>query len=162
MTPTPSTPEQKPIAKAENARGGGIRLDSAIDNLLSRQAKKLKMSEGKYASAAIAYFAQNGINPTTVEQHNLVTLRSKVGEADIAGRKYTAEVGNRIVAIIRSFESQLYTMLHAQQTNTFTYLERIEEAIIDHLLGLESKLLTPMFERVVRTGVENFMVRRMA
>lgn len=76
-------------------------------------------------------------------------------------REHNANIANRLVGIIRTFERNLGTLVQQQQAGTFKYLESIERNILGYLMNIEENLLTTILERVVRGNVENHMNRVM-
>ncbi|AMR25509.1 hypothetical protein A0257_22735 (plasmid) [Hymenobacter psoromatis] len=134
-------------------------ITNAAHSQLNKATKNLPISNGEYASAAIEYFALSGLDPTAAQTKGLVAIGAKVGEASYEIRKQGAEIGNRIVAIQRVFERELFKFLQAQQTGIVGYLERIETNILDHQVAVESQMLAPMMERLVRTGIDSHITR---
>jgi hypothetical protein len=139
--------------------GPPLRITAEADRILVQQAGKLKLSKGKYASAAIAYFATNGLDPTKAGVSELAQLRTLIGESAYEVRKQNADIGNRLVAIIRTWEANQYKFMQTQHIGVVGYLEDIEANILNHQVAVESQLLAPMMERLVRTGVETHMTR---
>lgn len=108
-----------------------------------------------FASAAICYFTENGLDPTQVSaQVEGVKTRAEVNEASFDIRKQGAEIGNRVVAIMRTFERELFKVLEAQQTGTVGFLARIEENLLNHQVAVETQVLAPLLERTIKSGVE--------
>ncbi|MGI4873070.1 MAG: hypothetical protein ACRYFX_18075 [Janthinobacterium lividum] len=161
MEPSPTPKASSASEKESKSKGFTVGLEPDASRQVAAQAKKLKISKSRYASAAISYFAQSGLDPTSQEMNGLISVRKKVGEDGQNTRKWMADVGNRIVAIVRAFEGILYKLLQGQQANTFAYLERIEANILAHQVEVESRVLAPMLERIVKANVESFMNRRL-
>lgn len=129
-----------------------IKIEKGVAHSLAVQAKKLKLSKGKFASAAIGYFLDTGLNPTAKRVTNLAELAQHVEAETRKGRAEVADVGNRLYALLRSWEKQLYNFLQAQQIGTMSYLERIEQNILAHQVAVESELLAPLIELVMKGG----------
>jgi hypothetical protein len=154
---SPST--VKPARKAASGSSDVVRLEPSVARKLEGQAQKLKMSKGTYASAAIDYFATNGLDPTSQETQGLISVQAKMSEVGLEIRKQNADIGNRLVAILRTWESNQYKFQQAQQAGILGYLEEIESNILNHQVAVESQLLAPMLERLVRGGIETHMTR---
>ncbi|RZK28270.1 MAG: hypothetical protein EOO61_22300, partial [Hymenobacter sp.] len=137
-------------------------VTTAAHNLMDKAAKKLKISNIDYASAAIAYFATNGLDPTSQETQGLISVQAKMSEVSLEIRKQNVDIGNRLVAILRAWEANQYKFLQAQQNGVFEYLENIEANILNNQGAMESRVLAPLFQRVVRNGVETHLTRRLA
>ena len=118
---SPDTPESPNGDKKRTSTvtGNAVRVTPQAFGQLGKQAKKLNLTNMEYASAAIQYFTQSGLDPTSQEMNGLISVRKKVGEDGQNTRKWMADVGNRIVAILRAFETILYKLLQGQQANTF-------------------------------------------
>lgn len=126
---------------------------------MDKAAKKLKISNIDYASAAIAYFATNGLDPTSQETQGLISVQAKMSEVSLEIRKQNVDIGNRLVAILRAWEANQYKFLQAQQNGVFEYLENIEANILNNQGAMESRVLAPLLQRVVRNGVEAHLTR---
>ena len=123
------------------------------------QARKLKMSKSKYASAAIAYFAGTGLDPTKEQTVGLAGVNAKVDKETLAVRAQNVEIGNRLIGIIRGWEKNLYTFMQQQQQTTYGYLEQIESNILQHQVMVETNLLAPMVEQLFKANLESFITR---
>lgn len=136
-----------------------VAVDEEAYVQVSQCAKKLKMSKTKFASAAIEFFAKSGLNPTKETQASLGAIGQKVEGSTTELRAHNADIGNRLYGLVRGFERALYTFQQQQQLTTYTYLELIESNILRHLTSLESGLLTPMLEQVMRSKFESLASR---
>jgi hypothetical protein len=164
MDEQPDIPAQRPAKRrtkkeATNWASKSVALESDAHSTLDKAAKKLGLSNAKYASAAIRYFTQNGLDPTKAGVSELAQLRTQIGESAYEVRKQNADIGNRLVAIIRTWEANQYKFMQTQHVGVVGYLEDIEANILNHQVAVESQLLAPMMERLVRTGVETHMTR---
>jgi hypothetical protein len=145
--------------KASQGKGFTVGVDADAHRSVEAQAKKLNMSKSKYASAAIAYFATNGLDPCSQETQGLISVQAKMSEVGLEIRKQNVDIGNRLVAILRTWESNQYKFMQQQQVGVLDYLEDIETNILNHQVAVESQLFAPMLERLVRSGVETHMNR---
>lgn len=146
-----------------------VKLDATAGRLLEAQADKLGISKSSYASAAIAYFAANGLDPT--QDHTSLTALSQqmkegfalLGVAVTDGvanvRIHNADIGNRLYALVRNFERTLYAFEQQQQLTTYSYLEAIESNLLRHLVAIDSDVFQPLFEHLFRTEQEAFITR---
>jgi hypothetical protein len=164
MDEQPDIPAQRPAKRrtkkeATNWASKSVALESDAHSTLDKAAKKLGLSNAKYASAAIRYFTQNGLDPTKAGVSELAQLRTQIGESAYEVRKQNADIGNRLVAIIRTWEANQYKFMQTQHVGVLGYLEDIEANILNHQVAVESQLLAPIMERLVRTGVETHMTR---
>jgi hypothetical protein len=134
-------------------------VTGAAHNMMGKAAKKLGMSNTDYTSAAIAYFAENEPDPRKVSKSSLAKIENRVVQETYDVREHNANIGNRIVSIIRTFERNMGTLIQQQQAGTFKYLEGIERNILTYLVNIEENLFGTMLERVLSNGVESHMSR---
>ncbi|RSK43166.1 BfmA/BtgA family mobilization protein [Hymenobacter rigui] len=144
-------PREQSVAETQSTL---LRITSDTDRILAQQAKKLKMSKGKYASAAIAYFAENGLDPTKAAAQSFAHVTKTVAQEARSIRVQNVDIGNRLIAIIRTFEKSLYGFMQQQQGGSLNYLEQIESGILRHQVALETNYLMPLVEMLVQTNVE--------
>ncbi|RZK34688.1 MAG: hypothetical protein EOO61_13155 [Hymenobacter sp.] len=134
-----------------------VKLDNTAARLLDAQAEKLGISKMDYASAAIAYFATNGLDPTQEQislSERVASVGRKVGEGVANVRGHNADIGNRLFALVRGFEKNLYDFLQQQQLSNSIHLELIESNILRHQVSVERELLVPMIERLVKANAD--------
>ena len=162
MEPTPNNTPRSTQKKTSEGPSDNIRLDPSANRQLTAHAKKLKVSKSKYASAAIAYFAETGLDPTKERLHGLANVSSKVAEETLAVRHQNVEIGNRLIAILRGWEKTLYGFLQQQQAGTLNYLQQIESNILAHQVQSESTYLSPMVEQMFRVNLEANTTRNLA
>ena len=130
---------------------------------------KLRLTKSAYASAAVRYFADQGLDPTRSE--SVATLQElvkqnrelslKIDSIQETARKQSADIGNRLVGMWRVLEKNLYTHLATEQSALLLYLEAIEGNIMNTIVGTESEYLWPLMERVIRGATDSLMGRRM-
>jgi hypothetical protein len=136
-----------------------IRLEPAANRQLTASAKKLKMSKSKYASAAIAFFAESGLDPTAERPEGLAGIGRKVDKETLAVRQQNVDIGNRLIGIIRGWEKNLYGFMQQQQVATNLYLENIESNLLKHQVAVETNFLVPMLEQII-TGSKDAYIGR--
>lgn len=159
MEPEKRKAGRPPRRKPEEKLGNSIKIEDEAARVLEIQAKKLKVTKGKFASAAIAYCVAAGINPLDEQVTSLASLGLKV-EAGVASvRAHNADIGNRLFALTRSFEKTVYLFMQQQEHNTNLYLEGIEGNIMRRLVSMEENLLSPLIEHVMR-GAEDALIGR--
>jgi hypothetical protein len=154
MNPSPRKAERSAPKRTTEKASDNIRLEPVANQQLTAHAKKLKMSKTKYASAAIAFFAESGLDPTAERPGGLADVNAKVSIETLAVRRQNADIGNRLMGIMRTWEKSLYGFLQEQQAGTLSYLEQIENNIIQHQVAVESELLAPMVELIISGSVE--------
>jgi len=148
-------PKGTPLA----ADGKSVKLLPDVDVQLSKAAKKLKMTKSNFASAAVAYFTETGLDPRKVSKASLAKIENRVVQEAYDVREHNANIGNRLVSIIRTFERNMGTMIQQQQAGTFKYLEGIERNILTYLVNIEENLFSTILERVLSNGIESNMTR---
>ncbi|MBT9395230.1 hypothetical protein KLP40_18825 [Hymenobacter sp. NST-14] len=161
--------QQKPGRKVVHGETSTIGLEKEVFHQLEKAAKGFKISKTVYASAAVRFFASQGLDPTLPHEvtlpemaEKLAMLSLKIDTLQEGARKQSADIGNRLVAIWRTLERNLYTHLGGEQNALYVYLERIEENLLSKLSATESQYLWPLMERVLRGGVDGTASRRMS
>lgn len=117
------------------------------------------MSKHKYASAAIAFFAESGLDPTAERPQGLASVGLKVGEGVASVRAHNADIGNRLYALVRGFEKTIYLFMQQQQLATNSYLESIESNLLRQLVSMEVNKLEPMMEQIIKAKFEGYAGR---
>ena len=143
---------------AENT-GPSLKLSVEADRLLSTQSKKLKLSKRQYASAAVVFFAENGLNPAVERPFGLAAVESKVGKESKNTQNHNAEIGNRVIAIMRGFERNSYDFHRQHEVSQAVYFEKMERNILQYLVNIENKMLKPMIEELFKCNIETFYTR---
>jgi predicted DNA-binding protein len=92
---------------------------------LESATSKSGITKSKFASAAIAYFIDNGLDPLKAGVSELAQLRTLVGETTYEIRKQNVDIGNRLVAIMRTWEANQYKFMQTQQGGIVGYLESL-------------------------------------
>lgn len=152
-----STPEN-PAKKTSNT----VRLDPLANQQLTTHAKKLKIGKSAYASAAVAYFAERGLNPTAELPQTLADIRKLVVQEARTTRVQQVDIGNRIISINKTWEKALYGFLQQQQGTTLDYLEQIESSILQHQVAIALNRLLPMIELMISCSTEAYIGRVIA
>ncbi|MGI4733659.1 MAG: hypothetical protein ACRYG7_00600 [Janthinobacterium lividum] len=159
MEPATSTDATNQNKKGASGKGFTVGIDADAHRHVTAQAKKLKISKSEYASAAIAFFAQSGLDPTKELPADLATVSQKV-EAGVSNvRTHNADIGNRLFALTRGFEKTIYQFMQQQQHATYAYMESVESNLLRHLVALETNLLNPMIAEIVKGNIEAYVGR---
>lgn len=151
-------PRKKAVEKPDQV----AHLAQEVHALMTNHAKKLKVSNSKYASAAIAFFAESGLDPTAERPAGLAHLGEKVADETKMVRKQNTEIGNRLIGLLRTWEKNQYVFLQQQQQGMLNYLEQIENNIIRHQVAIETSFLSPLVELVIRGNQESYITRLLA
>jgi hypothetical protein len=157
-------PEKKPARRRRTLTGDenpltSLKITKTADRQLTAQAKKLNVGKGEYASAAIAFFAQNGLDPTKELPKGLANVNEKVSTETRAIRVQNVDIGNRLISIIRAWEKTLYGFMQLQQGGLLSYMEKIEKNILSHQVAVETHFLAPMVEQLMKANIESYMAR---
>lgn len=138
-----------------------VALESDAYSMLKKTAKKLDVKYSVFASAAIRYFASNGLDPTSQETMGLISVQTKVSEASLDVRKAVTETGNQTGRTIRAFEHEMFKFLQVQQNGMFAYMERIEATLLQNQADMELRILTRLLERFVKSEVDGQLNREL-
>lgn len=150
---------KKEPKKESSGRTKAVAIDEVAYGQVAAQSKKLKLNMSEYASAAISFFAESGLDPTAERPEGLASLSSKVSQVDRAIRQQNVDIGNRLISIIRGWEKNQYAFLQQQQMSINTYLELIESNILQHLVSLETNLFDAMIAELFKLNVEADSIR---
>lgn len=159
MEPTPKKKGRPPGKKTAEQMGPTVHLAPEVDRLFTAHAKKLKLTKGEYASAAIAYFAENRLDPTKAPAQSFAHVTKTVAQEARSIRVQNVDIGNRLISILRNWEKSLYGFLQQQQGGTLNYLEQIESDILRHQVAVETNILAPMVEMMVKNNLESYIGR---
>lgn len=159
-TQTPKrTAKRKEKVEATNWATKTVALENVAHSSLDKAAKKLHISNAKFASAAILYFTESGLDPTAERPQGLASISRKVEAGVDTVRTQNNDIGNRLYALVRGFERTLYAFMQQQQLATYTYMESIESNLQHHLVALETTILEPMMEELFKAKLESFVRR---
>lgn len=139
-----------------------LNLDLVTHAGLETAAKKRGISARKFAAAAINYFVEASLDPTQPRVNYLDGLGVKMSEVQQDIRQHNAGIGNRLVEIMRAWERQLYNQLTLIQASHIQHLEAVEANVLRHLLLLQQQALAPMFEELLRYGIDANLARIMS
>jgi hypothetical protein len=148
-----STKEEKDLSNQST------RVEGVAYRNLTEQAKKYGVSKSKYASAAINYFAQLGLDPTAEASQGLGEIGAKVSAETLAVRKQNVDIGNRFISIIRTWEANLYGFMKQQELAQNTYLAAIERNLLERLVAMETNFMAPMVEQIMKASIEAYVGR---
>lgn len=159
MEPTPKKKGRPAGKKTSEQMGPTVHLSPEVDRLFTAHAKKLKLTKGEYASAAIAYFAENRLDPTKAPAQSFAHVTKTVAQEARSIRVQNVDIGNRLISILRNWEKSLYGFLQQQQGGSLSYLEQSVVQILRHQVALETNVLAPMVEMLVRSSLEAYNTR---
>lgn len=151
--------KRKVPRKTVDSKNKTVTVSETAFYQVEQSARKLKMSKSKYASAAIAFFAESGLDPTAERPQGLASVGLKVGEGVASVRAHNADIGNRLYALTRGFEKTIYLFMQEQQLATNSYLESIESNLLRHLVSMEVNKLEPMMEQIMKAKFEGYAGR---
>ena len=159
MEPVKKKKGRPPANKPAEQQAPSLKLTTEADHLLTAQSKKAKVSKREYASAAIAYFAESGLNPKAARNETLAGFALRLKDEGRAGRQQTVDVGNRLISIMRTWEKANYQFMQQLQAGTVNHLEQIESNLLQQLVALESSYFVPLVEMIMKSNIETFFGR---
>ena len=159
MEPTPKKKGRPPGKKTAEQMGPTVHLVPEVDRLFTAHAKKLKLTKAEYASAAVAYFAENRLDPTKAPALSFAHLAKLVAQEARATRVQEVDIANRLISIIRTWEKSNYGFMQQQQAGMLNYLEQIESGILRNQVALETNYLSPMVEMMLKNNIETYIAR---
>lgn len=142
--------------------GPSVRLEPETARLLKAQTKKLRLTEVRFASAAITYFAETGLDPTAERPKGLHDLGTQMSKQMRASEILNLDIANQLFSLLQGWEKNLYEFLQQQQGATLNYLEQIENNLLRHQVAVESNLIAPLAEQLCRVNLEATTTRGLA
>lgn len=138
-----------------------MELQPGIHNQLTREAKLLKLTNSEYASAAVGYFTERGLNPVSDRQREGTVIQQRIDKRATALEQQITTLGNRLFGFLQTHEKNLYGFLQGQQKTLFSYLQKQEGSLYQYLTEQEQQLYAPMLEQIVRGATDAFIARRL-
>jgi hypothetical protein len=162
MAAAKNNPADSSAKEDKDLSNQSTRVEGVAYRNLTEQAKKYGVSKSKYASAAINYFAQLGLDPTAEASQGLGEIGAKVSAETLAVRKQNVDIGNRFISIIRTWEANLYGFMKQQELAQNTYLAAIERNLLERMVAMETTVLAPMAEQIIKAALESYVGRFMS
>lgn len=154
--------EQSPTPLSRGKRDRTyVELQPSIHNQLTRESKLLKLTNSEYASAAVGYFAERGLNPVSDRQREGMVIQAKIDKRSEAIEQQVTGLGNRLFGFLQTHEKNLYDYLQRQQRTLFSFLQKQEGNLFQYLTEQEKELYTPLLEEVLRGAADAFIARRL-
>jgi hypothetical protein len=156
----PDEQQKVPQSKVKRDRTY-VELQPGIHNQLTREAKLLKLTNSEYASAAVGYFTERGLNPASDRQREGMVIQAKIDKRAEALEQQVTGLGNRLFGFLQTHEKNLYSYLQSQQRALFSFLQKQEGNLFQYLTEQEKELYTPLLEEVLRGAADAFIARRL-
>lgn len=125
--------------------------------LMVPAADALGLTASEYASAAVTYFAQRGLDPVKNQEREGIVIQDKISELE----RVVNSLGNRLFGWLTQHEKNTAGFLKGHEKTLFTYLQAMDQNIHEHLSGQEESLLLPMFQELVLNNIEALYGRRL-
>jgi hypothetical protein len=133
-------------------------LDSDSFQLLTGCALHYGHTKSAFASAAIRYFAERGLDPTVSQtaslEHKLDALGHKIDGETLRIRQQNVDIANRLIGLLRGWQKDSYEFHHNVQKELINYLQSIESSILRHQLEQEKNIFWPIIENLFRINFE--------
>lgn len=128
--------------------------------LLIPAADGLQISASEYASAAIRYFAERGLNPVTNHEREGAVIQRRIGDLE----KLVVTLGDRLFGWLTQHEKNLnkdlFGYLRGHEKANFEYQKNQTLSVHQHLNDLEDSFLGPLMREAILGSVESFFARR--
>lgn len=152
-----STPKKKAKAAPKTA----VAIDQLTHRQLTKAAKELSISNADYASAAISYFTERGLDPLANREREGIVIQNKITELE----KVVNTLGNRLFGWLTQHEKNLnkdlFGFLRGHEKTLFDYLQAQERNVHEHLSDQEETFLMPLMRELIVTNVEALYSRRL-
>jgi len=102
MATTQKEPAESTPKKTTSAPVRTVGVEADVLRQLHKASKELKVSSTKFASAAIGYFTERGLNPVTDRQREGITIQKKVDERADELQQQIAALGERLFGFMKN------------------------------------------------------------
>lgn len=147
--------------KAKAAPKTAVAIDQLTHRQLSKSAKELGISNAEYASAAISYFTERGLDPVANREREGIVLQHKIAELE----RVVNNLGNRLFGWLTQHEKNLnqdlFGFLRGHEKTLFAYLQAQDRNVHEHLSDQEEMFLMPLMRELMWTNVEALYSRRL-
>lgn len=163
MPTTPSPKDASPKRKKRRPTGARkhVTVTPEAHQLLEKQAEMLAVTAVEYASAAILYFAERGLDPLANREREGIIMQRRLGEVE----QLIVSLGNRLFGWLTQHEKtlhkDLFGFLRGHEKALFAYLQEQEQNVHEHLNDQEEYLLHPLLKELMVTNVEALYGRRL-
>ncbi|WP_139926437.1 hypothetical protein [Hymenobacter sp. DG01] len=152
-----STPKKKAKAAPKTA----VAIDQLTHRQLTKAAKELSISNADYASAAISYFTERGLDPLANREREGIVIQNKITELE----RVVNTLGNRLFGWLTQHEKNLnkdlFGFLRGHEKTLFAYLQAQDKNVHEHLADQEEMFLMPLMRELMITNVEALYSRRL-
>ncbi|MBG8556298.1 hypothetical protein [Hymenobacter guriensis] len=169
---TPNTVDSPPDHQKRKRRLSSARkqvyLTHEAHGLMVPAATALGVTASEYASAAITYFAQRGLDPVKNQEREGIAIQRRLGEVE----ELVVKLGNRLFGWLTQHEKNvnrsaeylhrgLFGFLRGHEKSLFSYLETQGNHVHEHLSDQEELFLLPLMRELLLTNVEALYGRRL-
>ncbi|MCB2380477.1 hypothetical protein LGH70_22985 [Hymenobacter sp. BT635] len=149
--PTPAPKKQRASLKT------AVQIDRTTHAQLTAATTNMGVTNAEYATAAIDYFTQRGINPLQEVQRDGMILQGKIHDLE----KVVTALGNRVFGWLTQHEKNMSGYLRGHERTLFGYLQGMESNVHEHLSGQEELFFQPMLRELFLNNVEALYGRRL-
>lgn len=151
-------PRAKKAKRVSNFQGVGI--SPGTHQEMARVAKSFKLTNSVYATAAVSYFSERGLNPVTEREREGTVIQGRIDKRSDRLEQQIASLGNRLFGFLQTHEKNLYAQLNLQQKALFKLLAEQENSLFRYLTEQEANVLGPLLVEVIRGATDAFIARR--
>ena len=162
----PDQPVKKgSLSKPKKRRETGARRHATLTpeahRMLLDSSDSLGVTACEYASAAVRYFAERGLDPMKNQEREGIVIQNKITELE----KVVNTLGNRLFGWLTQHEKNLnkdlFGFLRGHEKTLFDYLQAQERNVHEHLSDQEETFLMPLMRELILTNVEALYSRRL-
>ena len=118
--------------------------------LLTTEAKKLKMTQGDYTAACVRYFAERGLNPVEVDAREGQLIMQEINKHSGLTTQQVKKLGDRVFSYLQVQERGLLVPMLHEMLRTRVTLDRVlrmNEILVNNLTAELEKLTEPQLAR---------------
>ncbi|MBW3127707.1 hypothetical protein [Hymenobacter profundi] len=156
-----TSPTEKKRKRCASSARRQVYLAYEAHAMLLPAAERAEITASEYASAAVSFFAERGLNPVTDREREGLVIQAKIHDLE----KVVATLSNRLFGWLTQHEMNLnrdlFGYLRGHEKTLFSYLQQQEQNVHEHLSDQEEMFLMPLIQEAMLTNVEALYGRRL-
>ncbi|TGE22739.1 hypothetical protein [Hymenobacter metallicola] len=131
-----------------------VGIEPAVHGQLAKTSKLCKLTKSAYATAAVAYFTERGLNPVTDRTREAAIIQDRIDKRSDRLELLLNALGQRLEKQQTLLNDRLLGLLKNQESALFSYLTEQEENVYAPLIhelllaGTEALIARKLTERI--------------
>jgi len=130
------TPKSTKSKRTHAATPTAVGIEPSTHQQMAKVAKSFKLTKTAYATAAISYFSERGLNPVTDRRKETTIMQDRIDLRSDRLEQLIAGLGDRLFGFLKNQERALFGFLTEQEENV--YAPMVHELLMagtDALIG---------------------------